>query len=135
MNDFKKALIVGCFVVIFALLMGAGITIHSSLRELNKLRADNNRLIELARDARNTTDDINRAVQQCQFILEDIGETNKRTVGNLREAIDLIEQVRDEVAYIQGHLYTVDCDSINQRIYYWDKYIGENDNGNTITNR
>lgn len=104
---------------------------HKLRAELNQARGLYDGVREQLNDATATVRDIAAEIQQCYFICADLREENGRSITNIREAIDCLEETRYEVALLEKHLHIIDPSELYYRVDYWDDYLREeNKDGN-----
>lgn len=82
------------------------------------------RLCDQYRDRITSAEDTNRrlaeTVGQCQSICRDLEQSVDRNIGTAREAVEVIEQLRAEIAKLENC-----CGNISWDEYYsyWDNYF------------
>lgn len=123
----KKHFILSCAILFFLAVFAAiGTTLYTSSRQLDESRRANDQFREqLARaeDAnRQLTeelDDCRNRIGQCQYILSDLDGLTTTNVRTVREAIELIEETRYEVACLSYYLGCFDTDEYYDRVDSW----------------
>lgn len=126
MNEKKNVIYVGIIIFMFTLLLPAGIALFASSKQLDEFRATNDRLTEQLNRATDTNRRLAETVEQCQFIVTELGNTTDRNIGTVREAIEIIEETREAVGALEVALGLWDSDSIYERI---DNYVYNNEIG------
>ena len=76
-------------------------------------------LTEQLSDATDTNRRLTETVEQCQFIVTELGSTTDRNIGTVREAIEVIEETREAVGALEVELGIWDSDSVYDRIDSW----------------
>ena len=125
MNE-KKNVIIGIIIFMFTLFLSASIALFTSSKQLDESRATNDRLAEQLNRATDTNRRLTETVEQCQFIVTELGSTTDRSIGTVREAIEVIEETREAVGALEVELGSWDSDSVYERI---DNYVFDNELG------
>ena len=116
----KNRIFIYIIVLLAVLLFGTtvyGIYCTNKLDEAGRL---NDRLTERLSDATDTNRRLAETVEQCQFIVTELGSTTDRNIGTVRDAIEIIEETREAVGALEVELGIWDSDSIYDRI---DDYV------------
>lgn len=85
-------------VVLAALLWGTHLYYSEQLDESGRLV---DQLTERLSDATDTNRRLAETVEQCQFIVAELGDTTGRTIGTVSDAINLIEEIRTQVQSLE----------------------------------
>lgn len=115
----KNRIFIYIIVLLAVLLFGTtvyGIYCTNKLDEAGRL---NDQLTERLSDATDTNRRFAETVEQCQFIVTELGNTADRNIGTVREAIEVIEETREAVGALEVELGIWDSDSIYDRIDNW----------------
>ena len=126
MNEKKNVICIGIIIFMFALLLSASIDLFASSKQLDESRATNDRLTEQLNRATDTNRRLAETVEQCQFIVTELGNTTDRNIGTVREAVEVIEETREAVGALETELGLWDSDSVYERI---DNYVFDNELG------
>lgn len=81
-------------------------------RELDKVRADNDRLTERLNYAADTNRRLTETVEQCGFIVTELGDSTERNIGTVQDAIKLIKETREAVNRLEVELGNWTSDNI-----------------------
>lgn len=115
----KNRIFIYIIVLLAVLLFGTtvyGIYCTNKLDEAGRL---NDQLTERLSDATDTNRRFAETVEQCQFIVTELGNTADRNIGTVREAIEVIEETREAVGALEVELGIWDSDSVYGRIDSW----------------
>lgn len=115
----KNRIFIYIIVLLAVLLFGTtvyGIYCTNKLDEAGRL---NDQLTERLSDATDTNRRFAETVEQCQFIVTELGNTADRNIGTVREAIEIIEETREAVGALEVELGIWDSDSVYDRIDSW----------------
>lgn len=115
----KNRIFIYIIVLLAVLLFGTtvyGIYCTNKLDEAGRL---NDQLTERLSDATDTNRRFAETVEQCQFIVTELGNTADRNIGTVREAIEVIEETREAVGALEVELGIWDSDSVYDRIDNW----------------
>ena len=126
MNEKKNVICIGIIIFMFTLFLSASIALFTSSKQLDESRATNDRLAEQLNRATDTNRRLTETVEQCQFIVTELGSTTDRSIGTVREAIEVIEETREAVGALEVELGIWDSDSVYERI---DNYVFDNELG------
>ena len=116
----KNRIFIYIIILLAVLLFGTtvyGIYCTNKLDEAGRL---NDRLTERLSDATDTNRRLAETVEQCQFIVTELGSTTDRNIGTVRDAIEIIEETREAVGALEVELGIWDSDSVYDRI---DDYV------------
>ena len=113
----KNRIFIYIIVLLAVLLFGTTVFYTNKLDEAGRL---NDQLTERLSDATDTNRRLAETVEQCQFIVTELGNTTDRSIGTVREAIDVIEETREAVGALEVELGIWDSDSVYDRI---DDYV------------
>ena len=119
MYEKKNRIFIYIIVLLAVLLFGTtvyGIYCTNKLDEVGRL---NDQLTERLSDATDTNRRLAETVEQCQFIVTELGSTTDRSIGTVREAIEVIEETREAVGALEVELGIWDSDSVYDRIDSW----------------
>ena len=94
------------------MLVGTSIYGIARTRELDKARADNDRLTERLNYAADTNRRLTETVEQCGFIVTELGSSAERNIGTITEAIEIIKETREAVGALEMELRSWDSDNI-----------------------
>lgn len=125
-EETKNAIIGGLLILFFCLFAGAAVLLYSTSRELNQTRG----LLDTAREHIELAEAENRIIgaeldecksrlEQCYNISEELGESVGKNIGNIRECIELVEEIRYEIACLSYYSGYCSSDSIYQRVDSW----------------
>jgi predicted RNase H-related nuclease YkuK (DUF458 family) len=117
----KNRIFIYIIVLLAVLLFGTTVFYTNKLDEAGRL---NDQLTERLSDATDTNRRLAETVEQCQFIVTELGNTTDRSIGTVREAIDVIEETREAVGALEVELGIWDSDSVYDRI---DDYVFNNE--------
>ena len=115
----KNRIFIYIIVLLAVLLFGTtvyGIYCTNKLDEAGRL---NDQLTERLSAATDTNRRLAETVEQCQFIVTELGSTTDRSIGTVREAIEVIEETREAVGALEVELGIWDSDSVYDRIDSW----------------
>lgn len=115
----KNRIFIYIIVLLAVLLFGTtvyGIYCTNKLDQAGRL---NDQLTERLSDATDTNRRLTETVEQCQFIVTELGSTTNRSIGTVREAIEVIEETREAVGALEVELGIWDSDSVYDRIDSW----------------
>lgn len=92
--------------------------------QYNKVRGQ----LDTAREQLTTATETNRRLTvqlgQCQFIVNDLAESTNRNITNVREAIDTVSEIREQIGELEIALGLFDSDGY----YDWlDSYVFDNE--------
>ena len=116
----KNRIFIYIIVLLAVLLFGTtvyGIYCTNKLDQAGRL---NDQLTERLSDATDTNRRLAETVEQCQFIVTELGSTTDRNIGTVREAVEVIEETREAVGALEVELGIWDSDSVYDRI---DNYV------------
>ena len=120
MYEKKNRIFIYIIVLLAVLLFGTtvyGIYCTNKLDQAGRL---NDQLTERLSDATDTNRRLAETVEQCQFIVTELGSTTDRNIGTVREAVEVIEETREAVGALEVELGIWDSDSVYNRI---DNYV------------
>lgn len=120
----KNRIFIYIIVLLAVLLFGTtvyGIYCTNKLDEAGRL---NDQLTERLSAATDTNRRLAETVEQCQFIVTELGSTTDRNIGTVREAVEVIEETREAVGALEVELGIWDSDSVYDRI---DNYVFDNE--------
>lgn len=115
----KNRIFIYIIVLLAVLLFGTtvyGIYCTNKLDEAGRL---NDQLTERLSAATDTNRRLAETVEQCQFIVTELGNTTDRSIGTVREAVEVIEETREAVGALEVELGIWDSDSVYDRIDSW----------------
>ena len=120
MKDEKKNHIFIYIIILLAVLL-FGTTVYGiyCTNKLDKTGRLVDQLTERLSDATDTNRRLTETVEQCQFIVTELGSTTDRNIGTVHEAIEVIEETREAVGALEVELGIWDSDSIYDRIDSW----------------
>jgi flagellar basal body-associated protein FliL len=119
MYEKKNRIFIYIIVLLAVLLFGTtvyGIYCTNKLDEAGRL---NDQLTERLSAATDTNTRLAETVEQCQFIVTELGNTTDRNIGTVREAVEVIEETREAVGALEVELGIWDSDSVYDRIDSW----------------
>ena len=119
MYEKNNRIFIYIIVLLAVLLFGTtvyGIYCTNKLDQAGRL---NDQLTERLSDATDTNRRLTETVEQCQFIVTELGSTTNRSIGTVREAIEVIEETREAVGALEVELGIWDSDSVYDRIDSW----------------
>ena len=120
----KNHIFIYIIVLLAVLLFGTtvyGIYCTNKLDQAGRL---NDQLTERLSAATDTNRRLAETVEQCQFIVTELGNTTDRNIGTVREAVEVIEETREAVGALEVELGIWDSDSVYDRI---DNYVFDNE--------
>lgn len=100
-NDEKNFIIGLVFTVVLTFLFAVGVLFWNCTKENNQLRTANDNLREQLIDATDTNRRLTETIGDCKFIVTKLGESTNRNIGTVREAIETIEELREEVGALE----------------------------------
>ena len=114
----KKTYCIFTFIIIClaALLVGTKVYYSKQLDESGRLV---DQLTERLSDAADSNRRLAETVGQCQFIVAELGDTTDRSIGTVREAINLIEEIRTQVQGLELELGAWDTDGYYNWLDDW----------------
>ena len=115
----KNRIFIYIIVLLAVLLFGTtvyGIYCTNKLDQAGRL---NDQLTERLSAATDTNRRLAETVEQCQFIVTELGSTTDRSIGTVREAVEVIEETREAVGALEVELGIWDSDSVYDRIDSW----------------
>ena len=115
----KNRIFIYIIILLAVLLFGTtvyGIYCTNKLDEAGRL---NDQLTERLSAATDTNRRLAETVEQCQFIVTELGNTTDRSIGTVREAVEVIEETREAVGALEVELGIWDSDSVYDRIDSW----------------
>jgi hypothetical protein len=99
---------------------------NSARREVDKLRGQlteatdsNNAIRRELEDCRGEVESCQSRLGQCHFILEELGDTTRRSITTVRDCIDLVEEQRYYIACLSYYIDGGNSDELYQRIDDW----------------
>lgn len=104
---------ISIIICLFVLLAGTSIYGVARTRELDKVRAANDRLTERLNYATDINRRLTETVEQCGFIVTELGDSTERNIGTVQDAIKLIEETREAVNRLEMELRNWDYSSIH----------------------
>lgn len=110
---------ISIIICLFVLLFGTTIYGITCTRKLDKIGTDYDRLTERLTYAADTNRRLTETVEQCRFIVTELGNATGRNIGTIREAIEIIEETREAVGALEVELELWDSDSIYDGIDSW----------------
>ena len=119
MYEKKNRIFIYIIILLAVLLFGTtvyGIYCTNKLDQAGRL---NDQLTERLSAATDTNRRLAETVEQCQFIVTELGSTTDRSIGTVREAIEVIEETREAVGALEVELGIWDSDSVYDRIDSW----------------
>ena len=121
MYEKKTCIFIAIIICLVVLLVGTKVYYSEQLDESGRI---NDQLTERLSDATDTNRRLTETVEQCQFIVTELGSTTNRSIGTVREAIEVIEETREAVGALEVELGIWDSDSVYGRI---DNYVFDNE--------
>lgn len=119
MYEKKNRIFIYIIVLLAVLLFGTTVYGIYCTNKLDKAGRLNDQLTERLSAATDTNRRLAETVEQCQFIVTELGSTTDRSVGTVREAIEVIEETREAVGALEVELGIWDSDSVYDRIDSW----------------
>lgn len=114
---FKKIYCIIATLVIAALLIILSVT-TVKLNNYGRLSDEFTERLVLAESANR---ELGNTIEQCREIAGQLRETNSRSIATVRDAIEIIEQLRIEVQELEACLGRFDWDNYYN---YWDSVFG-----------
>jgi len=110
------------YIIILLAVLLFGTTVYGiyCTNKLDQAGRLNDQLTERLSDATDTNRRLTETVEQCQFIVTELGSTTNRSIGTVREAVEVIEETREAVGALEVELGIWDSDSVYDRI---DNYV------------
>lgn len=119
-EETKHAITGGLLIMFFCLFVGATVLLFSTTRELNKARRSNDELTERVSAAENTNRELTKSLGQIRFLCDNFDESVDRNIRTVREAVEVIEELREEVWQVESIVNMFNIDGY----YDWlDSYI------------
>ena len=119
-EETKHAITGGLLIMFFCLFVGATVLLFSTTRELNKTRRSNDELTERITATENTNRELTKSLGQIRFLCDNFDESVDRNIRTVREAVEVIEELREEVWQVESIVNMFDIDGY----YDWlDSYI------------
>lgn len=115
----KNRIFIYIIVLLAVLLFGTTVYGIYCTNKLDKSGRLVDQLTERLSDATDTNRRLTETVEQCQFIVTELGSTTDRSIGTVREAIEVIEETREAVGALEVELGIWDSDSVYDRIDSW----------------
>jgi len=103
-------------IVLAALLVGTKVYYSEQLDESGRI---NDELTERLSDATDTNRRLTETVEQCQFLVTELGNTTDRSIRTVSDAINLIEEIRTQVQGLELELGTWDSDGYYDWLDGW----------------
>ena len=119
MYEKKNRIFIYIIILLAVLLFGTTVYGIYCTNKLDKAGRLVNQLTERLSDATDTNRRLTETVEQCQFIVTELGSTTDRNIGTVCEAIEVIEETREAVGALEVELGIWDSDSIYDRIDSW----------------
>lgn len=88
-------------------------------RQLDIVREQLDRETETNRQLRAELESAQSRLEQCQFIVNELGESTGRDITTVRDCIELVEEIRYEVACLSYYVSGGTSDDIYRRIDSW----------------
>ena len=109
------------YIIILLAVLLFGTTVYGiyCTNKLDQAGRLNDQLTERLSDATDTNRRLTETVEQCQFIVTELGSTTNRSIGTVREAVEVIEETREAVGALEVELGIWDSDSVYDRIDSW----------------
>ena len=114
----KKTYRIFTFIIICLVSLLVGTHLYYS-EQLDKLGTVNDQLTERLSDATDTNRRLAETVEQCQFLVTELGDTTDRSIRTVSDAINLIEEIRTEVQSLELELGTWDSDGYYDWLDDW----------------
>jgi len=114
----KKAYRIFTFIIICLVILLVGTKVYYS-EQLDKLGTVNDQLTERLSDATDTNRRLAETVEQCQFLVTELGDTTDRSIRTVSDAINLIEEIRTQVQSLELELGTWDIDGYYNWLDDW----------------
>ena len=115
----KNRIFIYIIVLLAVLLFGTTVYGIYCTNKLDKTGRLVNQLTERLSDATDTNRRLTETVEQCQFIVTELGNTTDRNIGTVKDAIEIIEETREAVGALEVELGLWDSDSVYDRIDSW----------------
>ena len=115
----KNRIFIYIIVLLAVLLFGTTVYVIYCTNKLYQAGRLNDQLTERLSDATDTNRRLAETVEQCQFIVTELGNTTDRNIGTVREAVEVIEETREAVGALEVELGIWDSDSVYDRIDSW----------------
>ena len=118
----KKHFIYSCAILFFlAVFSAVCVTLYTNIREVDNLRRTNDSIrTELTR-ATETNRELAEQLARCEYIVSDLDGLVSSNLRTVRDAIDLIEEIRVQVQSLEMELSNWDSDEYYN---YWDSVYG-----------
>ena len=122
-KTYKYHIIAGILVAIYILLgslfVASSVQSNKARRQLNDVRRQLATEISTNRSLRDELGSCKSRLEQCHFILEELGESTDRDIKTVRDCIDIIEETRYYVACLSYYVDGGTSDDIYSRIDNW----------------
>lgn len=115
---YEKKTCIFTFIIICLVVLLVGTHLYYS-EQLDESRRINDQLTERLSDATDTNRRLAETVEQCQFIVTELGDTTDRSIRTVSDAINLIEEIRTEVQSLELELGTWDIDGYYDGLDDW----------------
>jgi len=115
---YEKKTFIFTFIIIclVGLLVGTKVYYSEQLDESGRL---NDQLTERLSDAADTNRRLTETVEQCQYLVTELGNTTDRSIRTVSDAINLIEEIRTQVQGLELELGTWDSDGYYDWLDGW----------------
>jgi len=115
---YEKKTFIFTFIIICLVILLVGTHLYYS-EQLDKLGTVNDQLTERLSDATDTNRRLAETVEQCQFLVAELGDTTDRSIGTVSDAINLIEEIRTQVQSLELELGTWNIDGYYDWLDDW----------------
>ena len=122
----SKYNIIICVLAFVIMLLGA-ISIfwtNSARRQIDILRGQLTEATESNNSLRGELEDCRTRIEQCQSILQELGDTTGRSIETVRDCIELVEEQRYYIACLEYYIDSGSSDELYNRIDDWLEHEG-----------
>ena len=122
----SKYNIIICVLAFVIILLGA-ISIfwtNSARRQIDILRGQLTEATESNNSLRGELEDCRTRIEQCQSILQELGDTTGRSIETVRDCIELVEEQRYYIACLEYYIDSGSSDELYNRIDDWLEHEG-----------
>ena len=118
--------IVANIIISFIFILGVAFSVgtcsnkvDNTRRQLDIVREQLDRETETNRQLRAELESAQSRLEQCQFIVDELGESTGRDITTVRECIELVEEIRYEIACLSYYVSGGTSDDVYRRIDSW----------------
>lgn len=122
----SKYNIIICVLAFVIILLGATSIFwtNSARRQIDILRGQLTEATESNNSLRGELEDCRTRIEQCQSILQELGDTTGRSIETVRDCIELVEEQRYYIACLEYYIDSGSSDELYNRIDDWLEHEG-----------